>query len=442
MKIPEPKQEEAIALAVASPGFIIADDTGFGKTLEGIEVAKRTREIALATATKAHWRGLVVCPEKSRRQWARMIADQDPDWADRIYIPERTVWGYEEVDGWVIIGYHELIKSNQFTRICDVLWDIVIADEAHRIKNRKAQMSEAIKRIPRARAVCLTATPIEKYPLDLWSILNFIRPDEFPSVWSYIKRWIHVEKDWMDHWIYGGAKDPVEFGTMISHYMIRRELDVPFENEVNDVEVDMEERQKKAYDRLKVEKDVLVKVEDQELLIPNALSLLTKLQQISTHPPLLGLGISSGKMKWVKEFVEDHSEDRILVFTRFRDAAFYIAALVEGDVIVGGAGDGSLFKSGERRVCVGTIDAMGESLDGFQTAKYAVFVDAHWSTIKMTQAMGRIFRRGVTENKVTYRLHSCEEDRLVLETLEKKWTEAQMVYFFVHGNKDLDLQTD
>lgn len=426
MKIPDSMQEIAIQWAIERLGAIIADDTGFGKTIEGIEVAKRTR-------TPGNWRGLVVAPNQSKAQWARMIEDQDPDVG--IYILGHLPYDFSQFAGpnWFIIGYSELLYHPLMFHICSVIWDIVIVDEAHRIKNRKAKQTSSVKSIPRARAVCLTATPMEKNPIDLWSLLNFVRPDVFVSVWPFITQWVITEKDWLDHWVYLGPKDPEEFGRMMSNYMIRRQLEMPYENDINEVIVSMTERQQKAYDTVKEEKDLLVTVEDQELLIPNALALLTRLQQISTHPPLLNLGIKSGKMEWLMEFREDHPDDDLLVFTRFRDAAAYAAAMIDGDLVIGGQGDGQRFINGEKRACVGTIDAMGESLDGFQRARYAIFLDAHWSTIKMTQAIGRIFRRGILENKITYLLYACHEDKLVLDALDKKWTEAELVYYFLHG---------
>ena len=87
---------------------------------------------------------------------------------------------------------------------------------------------------------------------------------------------------------------------------------------------------------------------------------------------------------------------------------------------------------------VGTIDAMGEGLN-LQWAKNAVFIDSHWSTIKMTQAVDRIHRIDIKESKNIYLLWSTPEDKLVLDALDRKWSEAELVYHFLQleqANKD------
>lgn len=434
-KIPDQFQEEAIAKAVASIGLIVRGATGTGKTLVAIEVGKRSR------TPGGGWRGLVVCPKKARHQWAQMIREQDEQYLEAI-IPDHVAYNYSEYSGWCVIGWHELLDHSVMEQLCAVTWDLVVADEAHRIKNRKTKMSAAIKRLPRIKSLCLTATPMEKTPADLWSLLDFTRTlGDFTSFWGFTHRWVIIEKDWMEHWHYGGPKDPVEFAQMMTKHMYTWNLDVPYENEMEEVLVDMEKTQQKLYDQLKEQKDILVRLstddQQREMIVPNALSLITRAQQLSTHPPLLGFGVGSGKMEWLKEFVDDHPDEGILIFTRFRDAAFYVAAFFDADIIVGGVSKefapGGGFTSGAKRICVGTIDAMGEAIDGLQRAKYAIFLDAHWSTIKMTQALGRIFRKGITGNKETFLLHSCKEDKLVLDAIDRKWTEADLVYHYLSG---------
>lgn len=411
----------AIAKALATSGFIIGDDTGYGKTVMGIEVAKRSRTHP--------WRGLVVSPKKIRYQWESVIHDQDP--GIRTLINDTVPYDYEPMVGWVIIGYHELLNSTVLKALTSVLWDIVIADEAHRIKNRKAKMTAAVKLLPRARSLAMTGSPIEKSPADLWSLLNFVHPDDFPTFWAYIRRWVITEQDYFEHWHFGGPKDPEEFGLMLSDYLIRRPLDLPYERVDVDTFVDMTPGQATLIDTIRKEKDVLIKIEDKELLIPNALALITRLQQIATDPGLLGFKATSGKFDWLKEFLDDHPGEPVIVFTRFRDVALWWGGRLDADIIVGNQGDGQRFIRGEKDVLIGTIDAMGEGIDGLQRARYAVFLDAHWSTIKTGQAFGRIYRTGIHETKVIYLLHSTREDKLVYDALEKKWSEAELVYYFL-----------
>jgi hypothetical protein len=425
MKIPREDQEVAIAKALATTGFIFGDDTGYGKTVMGIEVAKRSR------GAETHWRCLVVCPTKLRAQWASVLADQDPSFA--ILQSNQIPYDFSRVWGYVVVGYGELLNARFRSDLGRVLWDIVIVDEAHRIKNRKAKSTEYIKAIPRARSLAMTAWPMEKSPEDLWSLLNFVNSYDFQTFWPFANEWLDISRDWMDHWVIGGPKDPERFGLLLSHYLIKRPLVLPYEKEVVDMVVDLDPKQKIAIDKLRKEKDILVKIEDQELLIPNTLALITKLQQMATDPTLLGVKLLSGKFQWLKEFIEDHPEP-IIVFTRFREVALQWGGRFDGDIIVGNQGDGQQFISGEKNLIFGTIDAMGEGLDGLQRARYAVFVDAHWSARATGNAMGRIYRTGIEESKVIYMLHSTKEDEMVLKALEEKWTDAELVYYFLHSD--------
>jgi SNF2 family DNA or RNA helicase len=191
-------------------------------------------------------------------------------------------------------------------------------------------------------------------------------------------------------------------------------------------------KQGELYDAFKKQKDIVVVVDDKEMLIKNALVLLVRLQQLSAWPPLLDFPptVLSGKLEWLREFLEDHPDDRMVIFTRFRALALEIARVHNASLVIGGQKE----LDGNPRLLVGTIDAMGEGLN-LGWAKHAIFLDSHWSTIKMTQAIDRIHRIDVIEPKNIYLLWSSKEDLLVLKALEHKWSEAELVYHFI---KDLN----
>ena len=406
--------------------MLLADECGLGKTITAIEVAKRVRGYSWVG-----WLGMVVVPLSLRGQWEDMLNEQDPSvpvmFSD--YIP----WDYLQLNGWVIVTYPEL-QGNAFTSLVKVVWDIIIVDEAHRIKNRKTASAVNIKKIPAARKLALTGTPWEKSAGDVWSILNFLLPGEFQSYWTFAKEWLELLPNYFEHFQYGGPLNPEEFSDMLSRYMIRRtkqdvRKDMP-EKVLVETRVDMLLAQQNRYDSFKAAQDVLVEVDDQEFLIKNILAQITLLQQLSTDPEMVGLKGTSGKLLWLKEFLEDHPTENVVIFSRFRAVVEKLAKQYKGDLIVGGE-RGTDFIEGRNRLLFGTIEAMGEGLN-LQRGKYAIFLDSHWSTIRMTQAIDRIHRINIDEDKVIYLLHSCAEDELVLDALDHKWTEAELVYHFLH----------
>lgn len=56
------------------------------------------------------------------------------------------------------------------------MWDVVVLDEAQRVKNRDTATARACKRLPRRRAWSLTGTPLENRVEDLLSVLESTRP--------------------------------------------------------------------------------------------------------------------------------------------------------------------------------------------------------------------------------------------------------------------------
>jgi SNF2 family DNA or RNA helicase len=117
-----------------------------------------------------------------------------------------------------------------------------------------------------------------------------------------------------------------------------------------------------------------------------------------------------------------------------------LAELYDGDLIVGGDRRIDRFEAGTTRLLFGTIDAMGEGLN-LQQARIAIFLDSHWSATKMTQAIDRIHRITADEAKVIYLLHSCREDKMVLDALDHKWTEEELVYHYLNDSGESVLLT-
>ena len=119
-------QEESVKLA-QEQNLLIADDCGLGKTVTAIEAS-------IACIPEGQWpRVLVVCPKKVREQWVKQIQGQFEDFKDNIYIVDRIPLNLEGVHGFFIIHYDALPRALYLT---NYVWDVIIADEAHRLRNR------------------------------------------------------------------------------------------------------------------------------------------------------------------------------------------------------------------------------------------------------------------------------------------------------------------
>ncbi|MCL2660386.1 MAG: DEAD/DEAH box helicase [Acidobacteriaceae bacterium] len=176
-----PHQVEAALFAFRSPlsrGAILADEVGLGKTIEaGILLSQRWAE------RRRHL--LVICPANLRKQWAQELAD-------KFFLPSsilETKTFNEEVKRGNLNPFDQqkvVLCSYQFARTKDVYikqtpWDIVVIDEAHRLRNVYKpgnKIANAIKDAVKDRPkTLLTATPLQNSLLELYGLVSII--DEF-----------------------------------------------------------------------------------------------------------------------------------------------------------------------------------------------------------------------------------------------------------------------
>lgn len=176
-----PHQVEAALFAFRSPlsrGAILADEVGLGKTIEaGILLSQRWAE--------RRQRLLVICPANLRKQWGQELAD-------KFFLPYsilETKTFNEEIKRGNLNPFEQpriILCSFQFARtksdyIRQTPWDLVVIDEAHRLRNvYKAtnKIANAIKTAIASRPkTLLTATPLQNSLLELYGLVSFI--DEF-----------------------------------------------------------------------------------------------------------------------------------------------------------------------------------------------------------------------------------------------------------------------
>ena len=278
MLTPRNYQNEAILRSACESGLILADECGLGKTLVAIEVFKAIRE-PISTS-----RALVVCPPSLIPQWEQFIMDQDPHQpiTRSLYIP----YDFQKLTGWVLSSYFELHNDMMFKRFTALLWDFVVLDEAHRIKNRTTITSKRARKIPHIIGMPLTGTPFEQLSPDIWALLNFVRPDKFPTFWGFAYKNFNIEKGFWAERVIEGPKDHKKFAAVLDEHMLRRlkkdvapELPPKIET---DAKVEMTEAQLQCYKDFKTSDDIIVVSQDNEYIVPNVLALITRLQQIAS----------------------------------------------------------------------------------------------------------------------------------------------------------------
>lgn len=175
-----PYQVEGAAFLAGTGRALLADDMGLGKTLQAISAAAWLR------AHEGIRKTLIICPASLKQQWAREIA-RFTDLDTQIIQgppPERGAQ-YRRNAAFFIINYELILRDR--TVIIDTLSpDLIIMDEAQRIKNWRTKIASAVKTIPCRYAFILTGTPLENRLEDLYSLMQVVDPKVLGPLWRYI----------------------------------------------------------------------------------------------------------------------------------------------------------------------------------------------------------------------------------------------------------------
>lgn len=189
----QPHQVDAALFAFKSPlstGAILADEVGLGKTIEAALVLGQL----WATAKQ---KLLIICPAHLRKQWQVELEDKfflptlimgSKDFNVRHAAGQKNPFdlaaGHERI---LICSYNFIAKQVQYVQ--DVRWDLVVIDEAHRLRNiwkPKAKTAKAIKDAAgSSHKLLLTATPLQNTLMDLYGLVDVLDPHVFGDIESF-----------------------------------------------------------------------------------------------------------------------------------------------------------------------------------------------------------------------------------------------------------------
>lgn len=168
-------------------GVLLGDEMGLGKTIQAIGIINAICEIN---------RVLIICPSKLKLNWYREL---------RTWLTKKITIGIVDADCWpstdiAIVNFDILHK---FQRQLAFMWDLLVIDECHKIKNPKARRSQAIigyrprrdedsglakSGIPARRKLAMTGTPICNRREELWPIVSYLDPVTFNNWWTFNRK--------------------------------------------------------------------------------------------------------------------------------------------------------------------------------------------------------------------------------------------------------------
>ena len=172
-----PYQVDGVAFLAATGRALLADDMGLGKTLQAISAASWLGRNADVNCT------LVVCPASLKHQWGREIERFTLQHAKVIQGgPEQRQAQYRKPTPFVVINYELVLRDlSVITKLLRP--DLLILDEAQRIKNWRTKIASTIKLIPTRYVFVLTGTPLENRLEDLYSLLQVVDPHVLGPLW-------------------------------------------------------------------------------------------------------------------------------------------------------------------------------------------------------------------------------------------------------------------
>jgi superfamily II DNA or RNA helicase len=215
LKVPMyPYQREGAFFAARAGRCLIADDMGLGKTIQAIaavEILARHANIE---------RVLVVSPTSLKHQWRQEIEKFTGRQAlivEGFLNRRRQLY---EAD-----SFYKLTNYDVIHRDLDAIrrWqpDLIILDEAQRIKNWQTRTAQSVKRLESKHALVLTGTPLENRLEELHSIVEFVDRHRLGPMFRFLDRHQHVD----DHGRVVGYRDLSQISQTLEPILIRRTKD-------------------------------------------------------------------------------------------------------------------------------------------------------------------------------------------------------------------------
>lgn len=266
-----PYQEQGAMHLAFGRRAMLADDMGLGKTVQAIAAS------ALLKGMRDIQRALVICPASLKHQWEREIRRFS---SLSVTVVEGNLKArrdlYREASFFKIINY-ELVRHDM-DELLKLHPDLIILDEAQRIKNWRAKTAQMVKALPSRYAFVLTGTPLENRIDELYSIFQFLDPRILGPLWHFNDRFYELERRESGAYKVLGYKNIDQLRALIAPYVLRRTRgevlkDLPPRVD-NNFFVEMTDPQWRAYNEFKEQLAKLISASKRRPLTPKERELL------------------------------------------------------------------------------------------------------------------------------------------------------------------------
>ena len=411
-------------------GALLADDMGLGKTIQALAWILHLRATSKQEGPQP---ALVVCPASVVHNWEREAAKFAPG----LRVLVLTSGGDRKQRLREIANYDLVLTNYALLRMDIEAWQdiplfIAILDEAQTVKNPKAAISDAVRRLQATHRLALTGTPIENRALDLWSIMGFVNPGYLGNRTDFSRRFDRIDAPAHTRRLLAARLRPM----LLRRLKTEVAPDLPERIEEQRM-CEMLPAQRKLYlIKLAEAREEIASIalrgelKQQQIAI---LAILTRLRQICCHPQLAGAKwtVGSGKFDALFDLLEPLLAEghKVLLFSQFVKALELVQTefkrrqipshmLTGNDATKDRPGIVRAFED-DPEACVFLISlkAGGTGLN-LTAASYVVLLDPWWNPAVEAQAIDRTHRIGQHRTVIAYRL-------LMKGTIEERIWELQ-----------------
>lgn len=406
---PFPYQYEGIAWLFTQKSALLADEMGLGKTMQTI------------TSIRMMLRGghvrriLLVAPKPLIPNWQREFKT----WAEEIPLTtlegdgarRKMLWRLSSVP--VLLVNYELMVRDLQDCPEELLpnFDLVVLDEAQRIKNRESRTSEVARTIPRKRSWAITGTPIEN------------RPEEMASLFEFMN--VIPERS---------NPDLRQLKSLAEEYVLRRTKDLVMKDMPprldRDEILELSAAQKYTYEV--AEKDGVIQLNEMgdDITIHNVFELVMRLKQITNFDPMTGDSCKFERLEAEMEEISASGKKAIL-FSQWTKTIDWLKPKLErfGPLVYHGGIPMpkrepilKQFKEDPNSHIILMSYATGAVGLNLQFAGYVFLYDRWWNPAVEDQAVNRAHRIGV-KNPVIVTRYICKdtiEERIDLVLRQKR----------------------
>ncbi len=397
-------QWEGVAFLYQSRSALLADEMGLGKTAQ----AAVALALLLNGQTEVN-RVLIVAPSSLTANWMAELETWAPSLTVRRVqgtAPARAAFYLLPIP--VLVSSYEQIRSDGLDRIPLNAFDLVVLDEAQRIKNKNSATALACRLLPRKRAWALSATPLENDENDIVSILSFLDS-------SFERNQSQAQLS----------------GKLESLMLRRRKSEVRAELPpviIQDLYLDLSKKQRKRYDELWAHRTEVIRastaIGDISVVL---LGLITRLKIICNFDELTDASSKLSALEVIGE--SSGSNAKILVFSQFVQTLRWISSRIAlpHDLLIGSMAMAEReavidrFKTNEApQMLLVSLRAGGVGLN-LGEATHVIVFDRWWNPAVEIQAIYRAHRfdRNDPLHVVRFLVNDSIEERIA-EILEKK----------------------